>query len=117
MTKPKQAMPGPAAPAPGRNEIAARLRAAVLRLAHGLRAPAERHDLTPSRLTTLGVLSAHGPLRVGDLTRGTGIGMPSASRLVDNLVTAELVGRRPKAASNQCVEALGGARPARPARP
>ncbi|MGW2024458.1 MarR family transcriptional regulator [Streptomyces decoyicus] len=77
----------------------ARLRAAVLRLAHGLRAPAERHDLTPSRLTALGVLSAHGPLRVGDLTHGMGFGMPSTSRLVDVLVTAELVGRGPKAAS------------------
>ncbi|MFD3417715.1 MarR family winged helix-turn-helix transcriptional regulator [Streptomyces decoyicus] len=101
MTKPRQAMPGPAAPAPGRDEIAARLWAAVLRLAHGLRAPAERHDLTPSRLTTLGVLPAHGPLRVGDLAHGTGIGMPSTSRLVDILVTAELVGRRPKAASTR----------------
>ncbi|MEW9516048.1 MarR family transcriptional regulator [Streptomyces tubercidicus] len=68
---------------------------AVLRLAHGLRAPAERYDLTPSRLTALGVLAAHGPLRVGELARGMGISMPSTSRLVDILVAAELVSRRP----------------------
>ncbi|MFF9351948.1 MarR family winged helix-turn-helix transcriptional regulator [Streptomyces sp. NPDC014734] len=87
--------PGAPAPPPDRDETAARLRPAVVRLAHGLRAPAERHGLTPSRLTALGVLSAHGPLRIGDLARGMGIGKPSASRLVDILVAAGLVGRRP----------------------
>ncbi|MEU9621076.1 MULTISPECIES: MarR family transcriptional regulator [unclassified Streptomyces] len=95
VNEPQRAVPGASAPPSGRDETAARLRAAVVRLAHGLRAPAERHDLTPSRLTALGVLSAHSPLRVGDLARGMGISMPSASRLVDILVAAELVGRRP----------------------
>ncbi|MFF2959173.1 hypothetical protein ACFVT1_09695 [Streptomyces sp. NPDC057963] len=69
MNEPRRAVPGASAPPSGRDETAARLRTAVLRLAHGLRAPAERHDLTPSRLTALGVLSAHSPLRVGDLAR------------------------------------------------
>ncbi|MFJ6632665.1 MarR family winged helix-turn-helix transcriptional regulator [Streptomyces sp. NPDC091376] len=86
---------GPSAPPSDHDEVATRLRTAVLRLAHGLRAPAERHDLTPSRLTALGVLSAHGPLRIGDLARGMSITMPSASRLVDILVAADLVSRRP----------------------
>ncbi|MGW7003070.1 MarR family winged helix-turn-helix transcriptional regulator [Streptomyces sp. NPDC054933] len=95
MTEPKQAAAGQAAPPSGRDEIAARLRMAALRLAHGLRAPAGRHDLTPSRLTALGVLSMHGPLRIGSLARHMGISMPSASRLVDILVDTDLVGRRP----------------------
>ncbi|WP_328724269.1 MarR family winged helix-turn-helix transcriptional regulator [Streptomyces sp. NBC_00259] len=85
---------GPSVPPSDRDEVATRLRTAVLRLSHGLRAPAERHDLTPSRLTALGVLSAHGPLRIGDLARGMSITMPSASRLVDILVAADLVSRR-----------------------
>jgi DNA-binding MarR family transcriptional regulator len=95
MTEPQKAGPGQAAPLPGRDEIATRLRAAALLLAHGLRAPAERHDLTPSRLTALSVVSAHGPLRVGNLARHMGISMPSASRLVDILVASDLVGRHP----------------------
>ncbi|WP_369251757.1 MarR family winged helix-turn-helix transcriptional regulator [Streptomyces sp. R41] len=95
MSESQRAVSGPSAPPSGRDEIVAPLRTAVLRLAHGQRAPAERHDLTPSRLTALGVLSAHGPLRVGDLARGMSISMPSASRLVDILVAADLVGRRP----------------------
>ncbi|MDH6125849.1 MarR family transcriptional regulator [Kitasatospora sp. GP82] len=95
MTEPQQAEPGQAAPPPDRDEIADRLRAAALRLAHGLRAPAGRHDLTPSRLTALAVVSAHGPLRVGSLAHHMGISMPSVSRLVDILVAADLVGRRP----------------------
>ncbi|MFE6666323.1 MarR family winged helix-turn-helix transcriptional regulator [Streptomyces sp. NPDC057697] len=95
MNAPRPQVPGGPTRPPDGDETAARLRTAVLRLAHGLRAPAERHDLTPSRLTALGVLSTHEPLRLGDLARGMGISMPTASRLVDVLVTAGLVDRGP----------------------
>ncbi|WP_437344781.1 MFS transporter [Streptomyces tubercidicus] len=95
MNEPQRAASESSVPPSGIDEIAPPLRMAVLRLAHGLRAPAERYDLTPSRLTALGVLAAHGPLRVGELARGMGISMPSTSRLVDILVAAELVSRRP----------------------
>ncbi|GAA2447426.1 hypothetical protein GCM10010433_56360 [Streptomyces pulveraceus] len=95
MNAPLPEAPGGPPPPPDGDGTAARLRTAVLRLAHGLRAPAERHDLTPSRLTALGVLSTHQPLRVGDLARGMGISMPTASRLVDILVAAGFVDRRP----------------------
>nr|WP_308789391.1 MarR family transcriptional regulator [Streptomyces tubercidicus] len=95
MNELQRAAAEPSAPPSAHDEIAPQLRMAVLRLAHGLRAPAERYDLTPSRLTALGVLAARGPLRVGDLARGMGISMPSTSRLVDILVAADLVSRRP----------------------
>ncbi|MES9508959.1 MarR family transcriptional regulator [Streptomyces sp. NPDC000609] len=95
MNAPQPEMPGGPPWSSGGDGTAARLRTAVLRLAHGLRAPAERHDLTPSRLTALGVLSTHEPLRVGDLARGMGISMPTASRLVEILVATGYVDRRP----------------------
>lgn len=89
-TAPQQRTPPPPRPP----ALAPLLRNAALRLAHGLRAPAAGHGLTPTRLTALAILSAHAPLRVSDLARHLGTSMPSASRLLDTLVDADLAERR-----------------------
>jgi len=77
-----------------REPDAARLRRAALRLAYGLRAPAIRYGLTPSRLAALVILGKHGPMRVGDLARELNIAVPSASRLLDVLAESAFVERR-----------------------
>ena len=77
-----------------REPDAARLRRAALRLAYGLRAPATRYGLTPSRLAALVILGKHGPMRVGDLARELNIAVPSASRLLDVLAESAFVERR-----------------------
>lgn len=73
---------------------AARLRRAALRLAYGLRAPATRYGLTPSRLAALVILGKQGPMRVGDLARELNVAVPSASRLLDLLAESGFVERR-----------------------
>ena len=73
---------------------AARLRRAALRLAYGLRAPAARYGLTPSRLAALVILGKQGPMRVGDVARELNIAVPSASRLLDVLAESAFVERR-----------------------
>ncbi|MFJ6213788.1 MarR family winged helix-turn-helix transcriptional regulator [Streptomyces sp. NPDC092296] len=85
--------PGEAAEPAGTAEPAVRLRASALRLAYGLRAPAAEHGLTPTRLTALVALAAHGPLRAGDLGRRLGTSAPSVSRLLDVLADAGFVTR------------------------
>ena len=78
----------------GRAPDAARLRRAALRLAYGLRAPATRYGLTPSRLAALVILGKQGPLRIGDVARELNIAVPSASRLLDVLAESGFVERR-----------------------
>ena len=78
----------------GRAPDAARLRRAALRLAYGLRAPATRYGLTPSRLATLVILGQQGPLRVGDMAHELNIAVPSASRLLDVVAESGFVERR-----------------------
>ena len=78
----------------GRAPDAARLRRAALRLAYGLRAPATRYGLTPSRLAALVILGKQGPMRVGDVARELNIAVPSASRLLDVLAESGFVERR-----------------------
>jgi DNA-binding MarR family transcriptional regulator len=73
---------------------AARLRRAALRLAYGLRAPATRYGLTPSRLAALVILGKQGSTRVGDLARELNIAVPSGSRLLDVLAESGFVERR-----------------------
>src|SRR6185436_13292921 len=73
---------------------AARLRRAALRLAYGLRAPAIRYGLTPSRLAALVILGKQSPMRVGDLARELNIAVPSGSRLLDVLAESGFVERR-----------------------
>jgi DNA-binding MarR family transcriptional regulator len=67
---------------------------ATLRLAYGLRAPATRYGLTPSRLAALVILDKQGPMRVGDLARQLNIAKPSGSRLLDVLAESGFVERR-----------------------
>ena len=78
----------------GRAPDAARLRRAALRLAYGLRAPATRYGLTPSRLAALVILGKQGPMRVGDVARELNIAVPSGSRLLDVLAESGFVERR-----------------------
>ena len=78
----------------GRAPDAARLRRAALRLAYGLRAPATRYGLTPSRLAALVILGKQGPMRIGDVARELNIAVPSASRLLDVLAESGFVERR-----------------------
>jgi DNA-binding MarR family transcriptional regulator len=52
-------------------------------------------DVTPSQARALGVLTRHGPMRLGALSEYLRIAPRSATEVVDALVEAHLVERRP----------------------
>lgn len=54
----------------------------------------ERHGLTVPKLRTLHFLSAHGPLRVGELLARTSLEAPTMSRILNELQSARLVRRK-----------------------
>ncbi|GAY07764.1 transcriptional regulator, MarR family [Pseudonocardia sp. N23] len=76
-------------------ELAGRLRIALSRLTHALRAPDDEVGLTPTRIATLSILETAGPLRVGALAERIGISPPTMTRLVDCLAELDLVRRDP----------------------
>ncbi|ODT96242.1 MAG: hypothetical protein ABS81_31040 [Pseudonocardia sp. SCN 72-86] len=76
-------------------ELAGRLRIALSRLGHALRAPDDQEGLTPTRIATLSILESAGPLRVGALAERIGISPPTMTRLVDCLGELEMVRRDP----------------------
>jgi len=76
-------------------ELAGRLRIALSRLTHALRAPDDEAGLTPTRIATLSILETAGPLRVGALAERIGISPPTMTRLVDCLGELDLVRRDP----------------------
>lgn len=74
-------------------EIAGRLRIAAGRMARGAIAQSRLDGMTPSRLATLAVLEADGPMRAGALAERAGISAPTTSRLVDCLEDRGLIVR------------------------
>ena len=75
-------------------DVAGRLRVAVHRLAHVLRAQSLHDGLTPTRLSALVLIEGDGPLRLSDLAVALGSALSSTSRLADLLVEAGWVHRR-----------------------
>lgn len=75
-------------------DVAGRLRVAVHRLAHILRAQSLHDGLTPTRLSALVLIEGDGPLRLSDLAAALGSALSSTSRLADLLVEAGWVQRR-----------------------
>jgi DNA-binding MarR family transcriptional regulator len=74
-------------------DVAGRLRVAVHRLTHALRAQSLHDGLTPSRLSALVLIDSEGPLRVSDLAASIGSSLSSTSRLADLLESAGWVRR------------------------
>jgi DNA-binding MarR family transcriptional regulator len=58
-------------------------------------------DVTPSQARALGVLTRHGPLRLGALSEHLHIAPRSATEVVDDLAAARLVERRPDPADRR----------------
>ena len=76
-------------------ELAAGVRNVVVRLAYSLRSVAARDGVTPTRLTAMGLLERHGPLRPGDLAARLNITAASMSRLAEALEQGRWVERGP----------------------
>lgn len=51
--------------------------------------------MTPSQLAALATIDGHGPLPIGQLAEIEGIAAPTATKIVDQLVAANLVVREP----------------------
>ena len=85
-TRPKGGSPEPAVPARGvmDEEIAGRLRLAVMRLARRLRQESPE-GLTASQLSALSVVNGAGPLTIGELAAHEGVQPPTMSRIVEAL--------------------------------
>ena len=73
-------------------ESVARLRLVLLRLARRLRRHAES-GITPSQLSVLSSVGAHGPMSLADLAAHEGVQPPSVTRMVSALEEAGLVSR------------------------
>ena len=74
------------------NELAARLRLAVMRLARRLRQQAPT-GITPSQLSVLATLSMKGPMTLGALADAERVRPPTMTRIVAALEEEGLVGR------------------------
>jgi DNA-binding MarR family transcriptional regulator len=75
-------------------ELAERLRIALQRLVPALRVTDIHRDLTPSRLSALVALDAHGPVRIGELAARMGIALSTTSRMTDLLEGLGWIARR-----------------------
>ncbi|HET6792794.1 MAG TPA: MarR family transcriptional regulator [Acidimicrobiales bacterium] len=73
-------------------DAVARLRLVLLRLARRLRRHAES-GITPSQLSVLSSVGAHGPMSLADLAAHEGVQPPSVTRMVSALEEAGLVRR------------------------
>ncbi len=73
-------------------EIAGRLRLAVMRLARRLRQESPP-GITPTQLSALSVLSGVGPVTIGELANLENVQQPTMSRIVDALAAGEWVER------------------------
>jgi DNA-binding MarR family transcriptional regulator len=81
-------------------DTAARLRLGATRLARRLRQQSET-DLTPTQLAALATIDRCGPLPVGALAAAEQVAAPTATKVVDKLVAAGLVARRPDPADGR----------------
>jgi DNA-binding MarR family transcriptional regulator len=75
--------------------LADAFRAVSRQLRHQTQQALAPWDVTPSQARALGVLTRHGPLRLGALSEHLRIAPRSATEVVDDLATAGLVERRP----------------------
>ena len=80
---------------PATTDLASELRLGSMRLARRLRLERGSDDLTLSQLAVLGTLERHGESTVGELAHLERVKPPSMTRIVNSLVDAELVVRRP----------------------
>lgn len=76
-------------------DLAGELRVGSMRLARRLRAERGSDDLTLSQLAALGSLELHGECTVGELAHIERVKPPSMTRIVNSLVEAGLMVRRP----------------------
>jgi DNA-binding MarR family transcriptional regulator len=76
-------------------QLASSLRTSVMRLARRLRRERNSEDLTLNQLAVLGTLHRCGDRTIGELAEFEKISSPSMTRIVNNLVEAALVERRP----------------------
>lgn len=63
------------------------------RIIRGVARTLQEHDLSVGQLAALYLLDENGTLRVSDVAGELDLSLPTASRLVDDLVRQELVGR------------------------
>jgi DNA-binding MarR family transcriptional regulator len=77
-------------------EVAARLRLPVTRLARILRQQ-DQLGLTPTQTAALATIGREGPLTLSELAASEQVAPPTVTRVVDKLVAAGLVLRRPDA--------------------
>jgi DNA-binding MarR family transcriptional regulator len=77
------------------NDLAGDLRLGSMRLARRLRLERGSDDLTLSQLAVLGSLERHGEATVGELASIERVKPPSMTRIVNSLVDAGFVVRRP----------------------
>ncbi|HEX2701230.1 MAG TPA: MarR family transcriptional regulator [Acidimicrobiales bacterium] len=97
--EPTAATPPPAGARPGKSEVdavddelAARLRLSVMRLARRLRQQADA-DVTASQLSALSSLARRGPLTLGELSAAERVKPPTMTRIVASLEDLGLVTR------------------------
>lgn len=93
-------------------DLAGELRLGTMRLARRLRVERGSDDLTLSQLAVLGTLEGHGESTVGELAHLERVKPPSMTRIVNSLVEAGLVVRRPHAIDGRqvIVDLTDGAR-------
>jgi DNA-binding MarR family transcriptional regulator len=77
--------------------VAERMHAAAVRLSRRLRADDEVLGVSAARLSALAVLTAGGPMRIGDLARTEHVEPATMTRLVDAMERDGLVSRAPDA--------------------
>jgi DNA-binding MarR family transcriptional regulator len=81
--------------------LADAFRAVSRQLRHRTQQALAPWDVTPSQARALGVLTRHGPLRLGALSEHLHIAPRSATEVVDDLAGAGLVERRPDPADRR----------------
>jgi DNA-binding MarR family transcriptional regulator len=96
----------PAEPPAGAGDVATEtladaFRAVSRQLRHQTQQALAPWDVTPSQARALGVLTRHGPVRLGALSEHLRIAPRSATEVVDSLATAGLVERRPDPADRR----------------
>jgi len=83
-------------------EVVARLRLSVLRLARELRTRSAEEGLTPTQSGVLAALARRGPMRAGELAAVEALNPTMLSRVLVNLEDAGLVARRADPHDRRC---------------
>lgn len=85
-------MPPPAPPRSSEAQLAAQLRVALVRLARRLRSQPDE-GLTPTMLSALAAIEAHGPVTLGELAAAEQVRPPTVTRVVGALDEQGLIVR------------------------